>query len=362
MTMSTETPTADVLEPEPDSIETAFEPDVSAAEACPNCGSTEPWGGASWCPECGFYPKLNKCVGGGCAEAKIDQEPAKLIDLFPPWTWVLGGGMAAIIVFSIIVRTSLGAEHPQRGLIALSQFIVGLIVLLVAQGAAFMKAVSMGSEFGPPDIFMKPFEIWKYSVQDLPKSAKKFWLMGWSLTIAISALTIIGGIRYSAIFDDWGYQKSAQANLLQSISKMAQENAEEGDEGNLEDSIDNFANGESPEDEDDLKQYEPVDCLIVGYTKSANSGISTLLLAKTVKNELKFVGSLPARQLPKEAQASLLRRMQNLRQAKPFVKMSLGGIWLKPVLMCKVSSKNFEKNKKLKGVKFESLLRDTRFE
>ena len=30
---------------------------------CPKCGSLESWGRASWCPQCGFYPRLETSVG-----------------------------------------------------------------------------------------------------------------------------------------------------------------------------------------------------------------------------------------------------------------------------------------------------------
>ena len=60
------------------------------------------------------------------------------------------------LVFSGFVRISLGSEHPQRGMIALAQCAIGLVVFVVAHVAAFMKAVSKDSEFGPVDILMKP--------------------------------------------------------------------------------------------------------------------------------------------------------------------------------------------------------------
>ena len=97
--MSTETPVVDLLDPADDAAElqtatiapaeTEQEESAQSADACPNCGSPESWGGASWCPKCGFYPKLNKCVGGGADESAADQEPATLIDVLPPWTWFL---------------------------------------------------------------------------------------------------------------------------------------------------------------------------------------------------------------------------------------------------------------------------------
>ena len=43
--------------------------DSTAAETCPRCHTTQPWGQASWCPCCGYYPAVDGAAAGGASWA-----------------------------------------------------------------------------------------------------------------------------------------------------------------------------------------------------------------------------------------------------------------------------------------------------
>src|SRR5579872_3124978 len=81
----------------------------AAPKACPQCGSTEPWGFASWCPECGYYPKLSQAIDDR-ADATANSEETQrtavvvpdtylgMLKALPAWLQILCGGIMGIFV------------------------------------------------------------------------------------------------------------------------------------------------------------------------------------------------------------------------------------------------------------------------
>jgi hypothetical protein len=187
------------------------------------------------------------------------------------------------------------------------------------------------------------------------------------LTAAFCAVVIVGGLNYSAIFEDWGAKKRAAPSIVQAITDQARQEREGGADS-LEDAINDFA-GEDEEKEKAAaaENLQPIDCLIFGYTthgKRPEDPFSTILLGAMIDEQIKFVATLSAHELPQEAQDELNRRMHTLRRKSPFVPVPLttewakSAHWLKPKLMCQVAFKGWSNTHKLRDPVFKQLLGD----
>lgn len=170
-------------------------------EGCPNCGSTQPWNGASWCPACGYYPALKRAAVDVSAESdpeRVDEvdEPKSAWQEIPAWFWVLVGGLAVVAVMSFAVRFLL-ADSPYLSLWSWVQFAVGLTGLLVGHITAYLYACSRNDRITPFDICMKPLAIWGVTLHALPRQSRRLYLAAWGLTAALMAVFVIGGVDFS---------------------------------------------------------------------------------------------------------------------------------------------------------------------
>jgi hypothetical protein len=340
----------------------------AAKPGCPQCGSTEPWGLASWCPRCGYYPALGKQVGP--LPPAVDESEATaappLWTLVPRWGWILGAGVVAIIAVSIVGRLCTPDDSWARTYWALGQIVVGLVTCCVAHAWSYMVAITKTDRFGVFDIFLKPGAIWGTTLQRLPQTVRQLWLGSWGLSAVLFAMIVVGGLRYSAIFDDWGFKKTAAPNLVKAVSEKAQAHKGNATSDSMEGAIKDFT-GEA--DVDNLaKKVEPkpvpapvekretLDCLIIGYTQAEGSAtFSHLLLASLVNGKLKFVG-LVSQGLSDETRTELHQQLITLRRETPFVRCNFSGKWVQPALMCRVSYKSWPTGGRLQEARFEAQL------
>lgn len=325
-------------------------------QGCANCESTDDWGHSSWCPRCGWYPALNTCVEVDSAEEDVQQEqPLEWYEVIPGWAWVVGAGEVALIVLSILGRVTTDTVSGERGHWALIQLFVGFCSLMVGQAWAYMFAVMKSSDFGPTDIFFQPLAIWGPSNRILPKSAPRLALAIWGATAAFLAVAVIGGINYNAMFEDWGFEEQAQANMVHEIVRQAREG--EGEES-LEEAIDEFV-GDEEDKEEVIIETQDLDCLIIGYIGESPEKFTGLVLASLVKGKLQYVGTV-FNGIPKEDREILADRMATLGRDRPFVKAKVAANWLQPTLMCRINCEGLTKRNKLKKPAFVSRLADAK--
>jgi hypothetical protein len=132
---------------------------------CPMCGNLEPWGNSSWCPQCGFYPRLGISLGPALKTASESTPAAKstreIWQRAPVWVKVLCAGMLGIFVASVAARLALPEKGLARTLTALLQLATGLGVLATMHTAAFFKAAMTNHRFGFIDALLHPVETWK---------------------------------------------------------------------------------------------------------------------------------------------------------------------------------------------------------
>ncbi len=158
-----------------------------ASQCCANCKSTDDWMQSSWCHRCGWYPASIQCIAVDPVDAQvIEEKPPEWYEIIPPWAWVVGAGEVGLIVLSIFAQITTQVETGERGRWALIQLFIGFCSLLVGQAWASMYAVMKSSDFGPADIFFRPFTIWGPSRRILPKSAPRLAMALWGATAVLA--------------------------------------------------------------------------------------------------------------------------------------------------------------------------------
>ena len=348
--------------------------ELQAQPTCSECGTYEPWGLSSWCPQCGFYPKLGKCVGQTDMQGQsLEQQPQpqNIWELIPAWGWVLGVGTVAAISLSVGGRFY--CEDPgQLCLWTITQATVGLMMFLVGHFIAYLNAVSRSADFSILSIIVTPFKIWRPAIRRFPQGAWKLDLAVWGLTLVVGAFAIVGGFEFNSLFKDWGVKKTANVNLLASVVDQAKSADGEGGADNIEDALNDFAGGTEEEDSaasaakakaaaaaqaampapEEEPKPEPVaepetaprlesDCLLVGYSALPNGTIDAVLLASSYNKQLVYAGYIRGSELPEDIRLEWQKRLPQLEQKQPFVKTSQVATWIKPRITLKVSSEGW---------------------
>ena len=340
---------------------TAVQADPAPAPkpTCEKCGTTESWGRASWCPRCGYYPQFGTVVDpdGRSGWEEPAGGPVNVWEALPPWAWLCGGGVIGIFFASLFCRVVIPEESSARLIWSLLQFVIGMVATGCAQVVTYLYAVPKSDKIQPFDIFMKPIEIWKPTIKDLPRTASRVCLGAWGVTAIVCALFVTGGIPWAKAFDDWGFEKRAEKNLVQAIVDKARKERDGSD--SLEESIEDFAGkGTDMLPEEPSVPLTMTDCLIVGYTKSPEGELLSLVLAAAPRGVVEIVGTMSAETIPQEAKETLLERMRGLETSKPFLKSPYSATWLRPVLMCRVGHEDWTKDRMVKKPRFDGLLKD----
>lgn len=330
-----------------------------AVTTCAKCGATESWGLASWCPRCGYYPAFGTCIDTGPRQ----DEPAdavSFVQVIPVWVWTLVAGIAGLFVLNLGATFIFAPKGFERYFWTVSHFLIGTVAVVGAHMMAFLGGISESGKITPFDIVLKPFEVWKPTIRKLPAKAWLVWAAAWGAWGIFCAAVLVGGVRYSTIFDDWGFEKSANVNLVQEIVKKARAEGEDGAKS-LEDAMNDFVGEGVPgeETEEEIAKWPHADCLIIGYQPDKEAGgFSAILVATVIDNQLRYAGLVRVKDIPQHDREQLYARMRSLVQKKPFVKSDLEAIWIKPELMCRVAYKDFTKSKEFIRPRFREMLRD----
>jgi hypothetical protein len=182
------------------------------AKACPQCGSTQPWGISSWCPNCFYHPRLGQMAGSlptpdpevrQFLPGHVQQQESYIAVLktIPLWIHVLWIGVVGVLALSALETLKLPKFGYERAVWTVVQASLGIIAAGTAHVMTFFIAMPSMEKHGPFDLLMKPFDFWRFTIRRLPSGAWRLWMFAWGLTAAFSALVLIGGIRYSAMFE-----------------------------------------------------------------------------------------------------------------------------------------------------------------
>lgn len=195
---------------------------------CPKCDSTEPWGESSWCPACGYYPKLGKKSGlrSGPAEDNSDLEESEeelnllqMAMMVPGWIYWLSAGLILLLTESLAVRI-LVPSLSNRSNIALLQMLIGINVLGISHVRAYLIAAEDDENLNFFSIVWSPTVIWKTTCKRLPHVRRTVYGGTWGAAMLVFAILFIG-LDYDNIFRAENFQKNSSFNPLKFVMSAA---------------------------------------------------------------------------------------------------------------------------------------------
>lgn len=156
--------------------------------------------GVGICPKCGLCRSLKD----GCeklAEVETQEreearkQPSERKSLrFPSWVWGLLGGCMLIIGTAIIAGMSFPHHCRERTVWSTYQLLVGLGTLVVAQWWVILKLEPDLGKLGIMEMFVISGRLWSCAFQRMPHTLGPVYLGCWALLIAVTAVTITGGL------------------------------------------------------------------------------------------------------------------------------------------------------------------------
>jgi hypothetical protein len=289
---------------------------------------------------------------------RAPDSPLEFWNELPKWGKILCYGVIAILAMSIVVRLGTAPKSFARSAWGVLQLAAAIGTLLAVHLWVVLAATMKASRIALIDALIHPIEVWRPTIHQLPRTARRVWLGCWSVTAAICAMTVIGGIRYSVIVDDWGFKKrktkSVMAQIRDSIENKADEEAsaevvEEavgdsaaGEEG--ENMADADRDPENIADDAELGKLSS-ECVVIGYNVDPSTGrISELVMGSLVDGEYKYVGSVTQGIAP-EIQDQLLQRLPTLKRKTAVIQCPREAVWVKPEIGCRTSFKSWTDDK-----------------
>ncbi len=203
----------------------------------------------------------------------------------------------------------------------------------------------------PLDIIARPITIWTTVGSSLPQTFWRVALAIWGLA-AFQFAPMVGGFANRDLLD-WGGHP-AKISLVKAID--AQADKQSGING-LQDAIQNAAKGADTYAPSSTTAKISVDCLILGFDPLGQNDFQSLVLAAEVDGKLRFVGSVSTGIKP-EDHAELNKRMRKIVQANPFIPVGMSATWIKPMLTCRVTAKEWSESHKLVRPEFVEMLND----
>lgn len=395
----------------------APEGEAGSAEAgCPSCGFTGSWGMGSWCPKCGYFPRLGR-------EGEVVPDPNEAVDELPPpvwelvagWIWILIGGMVAIVATSLLLPVLI-RDPLQRGSAAISQIFIGTLLVVFSQIRAYMLCARTSENFKFYSIVTSPLAIWRGAIKLLPDSKTVFFMAAWGWTASLSGGFLVGvhwPIYLKAFQEQMREQREAEAaakagkpapkeeekkkepgemtfgefvgeigkslappeekpkmkfrdgkgegkeDMDEAMNKLLEDvpadmKAEDGDGGGA------AGEGKGGEGEaEDGKAEEKVGqrCLIIGYTANGSGEVRSLLLAAPLRDgRLRFAAKLPLDSLTNRDLTELRRVLQKIRTRQQACACPFGGVWVQPVLQCRVLNEGWTSDGRLRNPHIEELI------
>ncbi len=331
-----------------------------AKGTCPNCDTTESWGGASFCPSCGYYPKLGTTLSSDVMKPAYneDEDPLDNIPLeIPQWLWISLGGMALFLGGSLYARFYVTADGP-RTIWSLGQIFVGMALLVGAHFQAYLRNVSKNDRASFTDIFLHPIEIWRPVFSNLPETGSLVSRATWGVTATAMAFLIVGGVSRSELADVMGAQEGEAQMfnplklIMSQTGKMAQAQGaqqpvvQEDAPESMEEAVAQLTEQIGV---DQLQNMGPVgvpaapgpdrrsQCAIIGYTKSVKGELRSVLVAKIVQGEpAEFVAKVPTAGMPDDIVQRLQHLLPQLRVRRPAVDCPITAYWVDPQLSCQI--------------------------
>ncbi len=344
--------------------------DLGSVATCENCGKPQKESSQAWCPHCGYYPLLGKCVelNPWDQEDHVPEEEEEaevnpwlfMYRSIPRWGWVLAGGILVLLLVSVYARVLIPTGSSIHRIWGCTQLGIGFLAFAATHIVAYVLSMMDSDNFNLLDIFLRPIAVWGSIISRLPGTEALVYVGGWGLAASLLAVLVVGGQPYDRLWD-WGIKERAKLNLVHAIT----ENAPPGEEMDMEDALKDFA-GEAGINDLEGKKNLPqqpernkrVDCLIIGYVpiNRDKTDIRELLVATDVRSTLQYVGLVSTSSIPISKRIELLQKMRDLETDRPIVPCEVAAKWLRPKLLCRIKFVEWNSREQLELPLFDTML------
>lgn len=339
---------------------------------CEKCECALPDGKLSACPSCGWYaslgihvdiaPEWEQACAGQPSEAASKSHAEVWASLIPKWGWALIGTTVLVAAVSLGVRLYTIEDPALRTIWALCQLALGACLFATCHLLAFFMAASSDTDMGVMDLVVSPLKGWMKIFQRLPE---RFWVVNsanFTLSAALFAMLIIGGIPYEAVWD-WGFKAPAKKNLLGAIADKAGGGDSDMD---MDEALNSFADNAAVSGaplpganvggtQSGVPERQTIDALIIGYELAQNGAIDRLLIATEYNGKLYYAGRVFPKLTVEEA-GRLPQEFAAAQAPRPFVTVPGSATWLEPRFTCRVTYSRRVESGMLQGIIWEELL------
>lgn len=378
-------------------------------ETCPRCHTTQPWGESSWCPNCSYYPVVDGSAGGTASWAdslpdipheEIEDDRSAL-EAIPVWFWAMLGGVVGITAFSVVIRVMFPEDDSPRGIIALIQLSVGLISMLIAHIMVSKFALANDRRLNLNDVLLSWFNVWQPTIDRLPGTCRLVLAMAWGGFAVLTAVTIIGGIDYSAPFrvhkdppklkpmemigamaaaakaqsgDEAVSMEEAMADLqaqMADVEQAADVNGDGGPAKSMEEALDELGSMDQQLDSltatalEDLEKANAdeadkaeltytLNCYIYGVKTDDKNVPKEFLFAANTKGKEQHVCSIKTEDLPRQEFRIIAVQLSTAIESKTEVETTHKAVWVKPVVTCRIAFKDITEVGEFKEPEFEA--------
>jgi len=367
-------------------------------ETCPRCHTTQPWDGASWCPVCSYYPladgndeESSRSWADDLPDIVEEEEDTRgTIESIPIWFWAMLTGIVVLAGSSLAIRLSFPENKGLRGMIALIQAGTGLISAIMAHVIASYNALKDDRRLNLNDVLLSWFNIWQPTIAQLPKTAKRILAVVWGAAALLTAVTIIGGIDYSAPFRVHQQPNVNPMKLIGEVASTANQQRAGDAPPSIKDSMNDPAaevSGTSPEQvgsmKDVLNELGGIEervksvgddtanattgadkqaglpvytthCVVYGVEVDANRIPLALLLASRTNGKLLHVGRIERKEMPPDDFRYISVKLQKAVIRKPALPTDRAAIWVSPSIVCRISFNGVHANGELQNPEFEA--------
>ncbi len=294
------------------------------------------------------------------------------------------------MVFSVAIRVLFPNDEGIRGTIALAQLAIGLVSVLTAHGLAAKFAMKHDRRVNLNDLLLSWFNVWQPSIAALPATCSRIWAVAWGGIAVMTAVTIIGGIDYSAPFRVDDAPKGKGPNVSSVVGAVAGAAKQAGDDdASLDEALGDLQEDESSTEEgrggggsmekalselDDVEDQVgkidetssedlvdaaaiiELDCFIYGVvTNSRNYPVSFLFAAHT-KGRTRHVAVIRAERLPPGKFRQISVQLYSFAQAYPEVPSRRKAVWVKPIVTCRLSFNGYTSSGELRKPEFDAVV------
>ncbi len=208
------------------SITASKAPAVANGTHCTHCDATTSWEGASWCPKCGFYPKLGRTVFDEHTRFDNDDDEEEapltilgLVTQIPLWVYILLIGCFGLLVGGVAIRVMVPDVY-YRGIIGLYLLVFGAIVFGLSHLRAYFISAEGTDKITFGAMFVSPVRIWSEAFKKIAVAQKVFISGAWGFSIVLLSVIVVG-LDWNGLFNPEQYANKPKFNPLKFLMKSA---------------------------------------------------------------------------------------------------------------------------------------------